>query len=169
MDVEATPCGYTETWRPRPERFSEWRFCTVGRRWRLASLLDYHEFFGQATIQRFKCRGPFVPRPPTVRIGSRWTDRCRGAGSRVTVSYVAVRKQALRVAGKRVEAVLIRARAELRGRIDGLNVYDSWLSRAKGLLIRRQVRSDTTIDTPFGKARDRERYSLKLLSLTPVD
>src|ERR671937_479719 len=151
VEVQVEPCGYTETWRPRPERFSEWRFCTDGRRWRLASLVDYHEFFGQATIQRFKCQGPFVPRPRTVRIGFRWTDRCSGAGSRVTVRYAALRRQTLPVAGKRIQTVLIRAHATLRGRIDGLNVYDSWLSRKQGLLIRRRLTSDTAIDTHFGR------------------
>ena len=167
VTVTLTGCGFTERWEPRPERSSEWRFCVDGQRWRLALLLDYHEFFGQPVQQRFSCRGPFVPRPTVVSIGFRWTDRCRGAGSRVTVVYKAVREQSLRVGGTRVQTVFVRARARLRGRIDGLNSYDSWQSRANGLLIRRNVRSDTAIDTPFGKVRDRERYSLKLRSLTP--
>ena len=53
------------------------------------------------------------------------------------------------------------------GRIDGVNVIDSWLSRANGLLVRRDVTSATSLSSPFGKLRDRERYSLKLRSLTP--
>jgi hypothetical protein len=167
VTVATASCGYSERWEPRPERIAEWRFCTDGRRWRVASLFDYHEFFGQATIQRFACRGPLVPRPPFVRIGFRWVDRCRGAGSRVTVRYVAARKDVLDVGGVKVEAIMIRARARLRGRIDGHNAYDSWLSRSKGVLIRRTVRSDTKIDTPFGKVADRERYSLALRSLAP--
>jgi hypothetical protein len=169
VTVEGSDCGYSERWKPRPERLTAWSFCSDGQRWRLAGLFDYHEFFGQATIQRFKCRGPFVARPPTVRVGFRWTDRCHGAGSRVTVRYLAVRNQTLLVAGKPIETVLVRARALLRGGIDGLNVYDSWLSREKGLLIRRTVTSDTAIDTPFGKVADRERYSLRLRSLEPQD
>jgi hypothetical protein len=167
VTVERGGCGFSERWQPRPERVTEWRFCSDGRRWRLASLFDYHEFFGQAVTQRFSCRGPLVPRPPFVRIGFRWTDRCRGAGSRVTVRYVAEREQVLRVGGERVKTVLIRARARLRGRIDGLNAYDSWLSRSKGLLIRRIVKSDTAIASLLGKLGDRERYTIELRSLTP--
>jgi hypothetical protein len=167
VTVEDTGCGYSERWEPRPERVTEWRFCTDGSRWRLASLYDYHEFFGQAVVQRFACRGPFVPRPPLVKIGFRWTDRCRGAGSRVTVRYVAAREQVLRVAGAKVRTVLIRARARLRGRIDGRNAYDSWLSRSKGLLVRRTVKSDTAIGSPLGKLADSERYRLALRSPTP--
>src|SRR5262245_16824239 len=59
VEVAGADCGYTETWRPRPERATAWRFCTDGQRWRLASLLDYREFFGQIAVQRFVCRGPF--------------------------------------------------------------------------------------------------------------
>lgn len=160
-------CGFRERWQPRLERSSEWRFCVQGQRWRLALLLDDHEFFGQLVRQQFACRGPFVPRPTVVPVGFRWTDRCRGAGSRVTVVYRAGQEQSLRVGDKRVETVLVHARARLRGRIDGLNRYESWLSRAKGLLVRRDVSSNTAIDTPFGKVTDRERYSLQLRSLSP--
>jgi hypothetical protein len=167
VTVAREGCGFSERWEPRPERVSESRFCVDGRRWRVASLVDYHEFFGQSTLQRFRCRGPFVPRAPTLRIGRRWTDRCRGAGSRVAVRNRAVREQVLEVGGRQVKTVLVRTRARLRGRIDGLNAYDSWLSRDDGLLVRRVVRSDTTIDSPFGAVRDRERYRIELRSTTP--
>ena len=167
VTVSRTACGFAERWEPRPERSSDWRFCVKGARWRLIGIVDYHEFFGQPVTQSFACRGPFVPRAPTVRIGFRWTDRCRGAGSRVTVSYEALRKRGIPVGGTTVQAVLIRAKARLRGRIDGLNTYDSWLSRKDGLLVRRKVVSDTAIKTPFGNVTDRERYTIELGSLTP--
>ena len=167
ITVSPEECGFSERWEPRPERSAEWRFCQDGPRWRVKLLLDYHEFFGQPVMQRFTCRGPFVPRPPTVPIGFRWTDRCRGAGSRVIVRYLAAKEQTLDVSGQPVKSVLVRARAVLRGRIDGVNRLDSWLSRENGLLLRRSVRSDTSIDSPFGKISDRERYSLRLRSLTP--
>jgi hypothetical protein len=169
VTVTARGCGFTERWKPRPERSSEWQFCVEGRRWRLSVLLDDHEFFGQLVRQRFACRGPFVPRPTVVPVGFRWVDRCRGAGSRATVAYEAVREQSLVVGGQRVKTVFVRAHARLRGRIDGENLYESWLSRENGLLIRRAVSSHTSIDTPFGRVADRERYTLKLRSLTPED
>jgi hypothetical protein len=165
VTVSPEGCGFAERWEPRPERSAEWRFCVEGARWRLAVLLDYHEFFGQPVLQRFVCCGPFVPRPPTVPVGYRWTDRCQGAGSRVTVRYRAVREQTQDVEGRPVKTVLVRARADLRGRIEGVNRLDSWLSRENGLLVRRRVRSDTSIDSPFGKVEDRERYRLALRSL----
>jgi hypothetical protein len=165
--VARTTCGFNERWVPRAERSSESRFCLKPDRWRLDALSDYHEFFGQAVRQQFACTGPFVPRPPVVSTGFRWTDRCRGAGSRVTVHYEAIREQPIEVAGRPVTTIFIRARAELRGRINGVNRIDSWLSRRNGLLVRRNVRSETAIDSPFGKVTDREQYVLKLRSLSP--
>jgi hypothetical protein len=85
----------------------------------------------------------------------------------VTVRYRAVREQMQDVAGRPVKTVLVRARAVLRGRIDGVNRLDSWLSREDGLLVRRHVRSDTAIDSPFGKVKDSERYQLVLRSTAP--
>jgi hypothetical protein len=167
VTVSRTGCGIGERWVPRPERSSESRFCLNGPRWRLEALVDYHEFFGQAVTQRFACSGPFVPRPPTVPVGFRWTDRCRGAGSRVTVSYEAVSEQPVAVGGRSVKTIFVRARAVLRGRINGVNRLDSWLSRTNGLLVRRSVQSETALDSPFGKVMDRERYVLKLRSLSP--
>ena len=167
VTVAATGCGISERWEPRPERSAEWRFCVESKRWRLDALLDYHEFFGQAVQQDFSCQGPLAPRAPTLPIGYRWTDRCRGAGSQVTVRYEAIREQSIEVGGTPVETVLVRARAVLRGRIDGVNRLDSWLSRRNGLLVRRVVSSDTALDSPFGKVRDRERYRLQLQSLSP--
>jgi hypothetical protein len=167
VEVTRTGCGYNERWVPRAERSSESRFCVKPKLWRLDALVDYHEFFGQAVRQRFACRGPYVPRPQVVKLGFRWTDRCRGAGSRVTVDYRAMAERSLSVSGRPVRTILIRARAVLRGRIDGVNLIESWLSRRDGLLVRREVRSATAIDTPFGKIKDREQYRLGLASLTP--
>jgi hypothetical protein len=167
VTVAATGCGISERWEPRPERSAEWRFCVEAKRWRLEDLLDYHEFFGQAVPQNFSCRGPFAPRAPTLPIGYRWTDRCSGAGSRVTVRYEAIREQPIVVGGTQVKTVLVRARAVLSGRIEGVNRLDSWLSRRNGLLVRRVVRSDTALDSPFGKVKDSERYELELRSLAP--
>jgi hypothetical protein len=167
VDVQRGGCGFSERWQPRPERWSEWRYCIAGSRWRLETLLDYHEFFGQAVRQRFACQGRFVPRPTKVPVGFRWTDRCRGAGSRVTVRYRALRDETVSAGGKRVKTVLVRAQAQLRGQIAGVNVIDSWLSRANGLLVRRAVTSATAIGSPFGKLRDSERYALTIRSLKP--
>ena len=167
VEVTRTACGFTERWVPRLERSSESRFCLRGQRWRLDALVDYHEFFGQAVRQRFACRGPFVPRPQVVHVGSRWTDRCRGAGSRVTVAYRAAGERTVGVAGRSVRTVVIRARAALRGRINGVNEIDSYLARRDGLLVRREMNSATAIESPFGKIRDREQYRLGLVSLTP--
>jgi hypothetical protein len=161
-------CNLVERWDALAERWSESRSCVAGRRWRLVSLVDYHEFFGESVEQHYDCEGRFVPRPALVRTGYRWTDHCRAPGATATLDGTVVRMENLAVEGKRVPTVLLRVRARLNGRIRGRNVIDSWLLRSTGLLVRRDVRSDLVLDSSLGKVEGTERYSLRLRSLEPV-
>jgi hypothetical protein len=167
VTVSRQGCDLVERWDALPERWSESTSCVVGSRWRLLSLVDYHEFFGESLEQRYDCRGRFVPRPSLVRKGFQWTDRCGSTGSTATLQGTALGVKRLKVGGKPVQTVLLRLRAQLRGRIRGTNVIDSWLLRSTGLLVRRVVRSDTTVDSSVGTVTGRERYSLELRSLSP--
>jgi hypothetical protein len=168
VTVARRGCTLLERWDALPERWSESRSCVSGTRWRLVSLVDYHEFFGESIEQRYDCAGRFIPRPALVRIGFRWTDRCRAPGATATIDGRVVGTQRLAVAGKPAPTVLLRLRARLRGRIRGENVIDSWLLRSTGLLVRREVRSDTVVDSSVGRVKGRERYSLRLRSLDPA-
>jgi hypothetical protein len=160
-------CGVTERWDPLPERWSESSFCLMGKRWRLSSIVDYHSFFGESLRQRYDCRGRFVPRPALIRAGFTWVDRCTGPGATATLRGEALGPRRLEVEGKPVETVLVRLRAELSGRVRGVNVSNSWLRRTDGLLVRREVTSDTDVDSSVGKVKGIERYSLRLRSLEP--
>ena len=167
VSVTRNGCDLTERWDALPERWSQSTSCIVGARWRLLSLVDYHEFFGESLQQRYDCQGRFVPRPPVIRAGYRWSDRCRSPGSTATLDGTALGTKTLEVGGKRVQTVLLRLRAQLRGRIRGTNVIDSWLLRSTGLLVRREVRTDTVVESSVGTVTGREQYSLELRSLTP--
>jgi hypothetical protein len=161
-------CSLVERWDALAERWSESRSCVAGNRWRLVSLVDYHEFFGESVEQHYDCEGRFIPRPALVHTGFRWTDRCRAPGATATLDGTVVRTQTLAVDGKPARTVLLRLRARLRGRIRGSNVVDSWLLRSTGLLVRREVRSDLALDSSVGKVKGTERYSLRLRSLEPA-
>jgi hypothetical protein len=167
VSVAKQGCDLIERWDALPERWSEFTSCVVGSRWRLLSLVDFHEFFGESLEQRYDCRGRFVPRPAIIPTGFRWTDNCRAPGSRATLAGTALGTKQQDVAGKRVATVLIRLRARLRGRVRGTYVIDSWLLRTNGLLVRREVRSDTAVASSVGTVKGKERYSLRLRSLTP--
>src|SRR5688572_25759970 len=75
--VAHSGCTLTERWEARPERYAEWRYCVTGTAWRLRSVTDYHEFFGNAQRRAYRCSGRAVPRPARIEEGFRWTDRCR--------------------------------------------------------------------------------------------
>ena len=77
ITVERSGCTLSERWEARPERYAEWRYCVTGTTWRLRSVTDYHEFFGNAQRRAYRCTGRAVPRPARIEEGFRWTDRCR--------------------------------------------------------------------------------------------
>jgi hypothetical protein len=167
VTVSKEGCTLLERWDAFPERWSESRSCIEGDRWRLASLVDYHEFFGESLRERYDCSGELIPRPAQIRTGFRWTDSCRALDGAAALGGTALGGRTLKVGGKRVRTVLLRLRATLRGRVRGLNVVDSWLLRSNGLLVRREVRSDTRVDSAVGTVAGVERYTLRLRSLEP--
>lgn len=167
VSVAKQGCDLIERWDALPERWSEFTSCVVGTRWRLLSLVDYHEFFGESLEQRYDCRGRFIPRPALIRTGFRWTDNCRSQGATATLNGTALGTKIQRVDGKPLRTVLLRLDARLRGRVRGTYVIDSWLLRSTGLLVRREVRSDTVVESSVGTVKGREHYSLKLRSLIP--
>jgi hypothetical protein len=168
VSVAKQGCDLIERWDALPERWSEFTSCVVGTRWRLLSLVDYHEFFGESLEQRYDCRGRFIPRPALIHAGFRWTDHCRSPGATATLNGTALGTRTQRVDGKRLRTVLLRLDARLRGRVRGKYVIDSWLLRSTGLLVRREVHSDTVVASSVGTVKGRERYSLELRSLTPI-
>jgi len=167
VSVARQGCDLIERWTALPERWSEFTSCIEGSRWRLLSLVDYHEFFGESVEQRYDCHGRFVPRPALIPTGFRWTDRCTSPNSSATLEGTALGTKVQKVAGKPVRTVLIRLRARLRGDVRGTYVIDSWLQRTNGLLVRREVQSDTVVASAVGTVKGSERYSLQLRSLAP--
>ena len=62
VPVDLSGCELTERWDARPERWAEWRYCITGDTWRLQSVTDHHEFFGQVEENAYRCSGRRVPR-----------------------------------------------------------------------------------------------------------
>lgn len=165
--VDVAGCDLTELWEPRPERSAEWHYCVTGTTWRLESVTDYHEFFGQAERYSYRCSGRRVPRPAQIEEGFRWTDRCRARRISAVARGEVVAVEPVPAAGTRVDAVHLRISTVLRGRVTGAYVMDSWLRRTDGLLLRRTLDSETRLRSAVGTVPDRERYALKIRSLKP--
>ena len=167
IEVARSGCGLTERWEARPERYAEWRYCVTGTTWRLRSVTDYHEFFGNAQRRAYTCSGRAVPRPARIERGFRWTDRCRARSTTAVARGQVLDTSRLRVGDELVTAIHLRVRTTLGGDVRGAYTMDSWLRRADGLLLRRTLRSDSRVDAIIGAVPAHEEYELRLRSLTP--
>jgi hypothetical protein len=169
ITVERYGCTLSERWDARPERYAEWRYCITGTTWRLRSVTDYHEFFGNAQRRAYRCSGRPVPRPARIRDGFSWADRCRARRTKAVASGEVVANELVTVGGERISAVHLRVRTRLGGDVRGAYTMDSWLRRADGLLLRRSFRSDSRVDAIVGSVPAHEEYELRLRSLAPAD
>jgi hypothetical protein len=167
ITVERFGCTLVERWEARPERYAEWRYCITDATWRLRSVTDYHEFFGNAQRRAYRCSGRPVPRPARIETGFRWTDRCRARRTTAVARGEVLGNEPVRVGGERVPAVRLRVSTRLGGDVRGAYVMESWLRRSDGLLLRRTFRSDTRVDAIVGSVPAHEQYELRLQSLTP--
>lgn len=165
--VDLSDCDLTERWDARPERWAEWRYCITGDTWRLESVTDHHEFFGQVEENAYRCSGRRVLRPAEIEQGFRWTDRCRASRIAAVARGEVVSIGPLSAAGTRVEAVRLRIRTTFTGRVTGAYVMDSWLRRSDGLLLQRTFESETRVRSAVGSVPVRELYSLRIRSLQP--
>jgi hypothetical protein len=165
--VERSGCTLTERWEARPERYAEWRYCVTGTTWRLRSVTDYHEFFGNAQRRAYRCSGRAVPRPARIEEGFRWTDRCRARSTTAIARGEMLGRVRVAVGGNPVAAVHLRVRTTLGGDVRGAYTMDSWLRRTDGLLLRRTLTSDSRVDAIIGAVPAHEEYELRLRSLTP--
>ena len=165
--VERSGCTLSERWEARPERYAEWRYCVTGTTWRLRSVTDYHEFFGNAQRRAYRCTGRAVPRPARIEEGFRWTDRCRARSTTAVARGEVLAGTRVSVDGKRITAVHLRVRTRLGGDVRGAYTMDSWLRRTDGLLLRRTFTGDSRVDAIIGAVPAHEEYELRLRSLTP--
>jgi hypothetical protein len=167
ITVDSFGCTLSERWEPRPERYAEWHYCVEGATWRLRSVTDYHEFFGNAQRRAYRCSGRAVPRPAAIPPGYRWTDSCRARKTTAVARGTAIGNERVTVDAETVPAVHLRVRTRLGGDVRGAYTMDSWLRRADGLLLRRTFSSDSRVRAIIGTVPAHEEYTLRLRSLTP--
>lgn len=167
VTVDLSGCEVVERWDAIPERWAEWTYCVTGGTWRLRSVTDQHEFFGQVESYSYRCSGRAVPRPARIETGFRWTDRCRARGTVAVARGEVVSIGPIAAGGRRVEAVRLRIRTTLSGRARGAYTMESWLRRTDGLLLRRALDSRTLVRSSVGNVPARERYAMRIRSLEP--
>lgn len=166
ITISSADCGVLSRWDALQERWDEQHSCATPSGETLRSTTQFHEFFGQGDRRDYQCDGGLV-RPASDTPGTTWQMSCANAESSVAVSSEVVAIEALVVAGTPVETTHITATSTVTGNVRGTTVYELWLLRTTGLIVRRIVDVDTNADSPVGNAHYTEHYQIDLLSLEP--
>lgn len=165
ITVEPRPCGVAERWRPLDTRWTESRFCGRGGEFHLASISESHEFFGTSSLSSYRCRGA-APGLARARVGSSWKSACSGGSGTLRISSRVVAAGVVEVDGRRFAAVRIHSRAAVGGEQAGASVRSEWRRRSDGLLLRRSVSTEASVEV-LGGGTYHEDYSLELLATAP--
>lgn len=160
------PCGVRERWQPLVERWFEGRLCVKPKSTRVVAVRDFHQFFEQSKLVSYACTGDSSPYASKLRPGHGWQSKCRSAKGTVTSNVEVVGLEKVKVAGKPIEAVHLRASATMKGDPEGTDTQDSWIRRADGLLLRRVDSSKAHVDVAGGGTFT-ERYEINLISTKP--
>jgi hypothetical protein len=160
------PCGVKERWQPLVERWFEGRLCVKRNSTRVVAVRDFHEFFDESRLVNYRCTGDSPPYASALEPGDRWQTRCTSDQGTVTSNVEVVRLEKIGVAGRRVEAVRLRARAALDGDPEGSSRQESWIRRSDGLLLRRVNESAADVEAAGGGTFT-ERYEIRLISAKP--
>jgi hypothetical protein len=161
-----TDCGVMERWQPLVERWTEGTLCAGAARTHVIGVRDYHEFFERSKLVGYECTGGYAPYASSLRPGDRWQTRCESGQGTVTSHVQVIGVEPVTVAGKPIDAVHLRASADLVGDPDGSDVRNSWIRRSDGLLLKRVDRSTAHVDVSGGGDFE-EHYEIDLISTAP--
>jgi hypothetical protein len=157
-----TRCGVMEHWQPLAERWSEGNLCVGAHSTHVIWVRDFHEFFERSKEVSYDCSGGEAPYSMQLRAGDRWQTRCASDQGTILSRVEVLGIEPVKVAGRPIDAVHLRARATLSGDPNGGDVRDSWIRRSDGLLLRRVDHSKAHVDVSGGGDFE-ESYELRLL------
>ena len=167
VTIRHTGCGVEQRWAPLGERWDEEEICQSDEGRERRALRTHHEFFGIADDQDFRCEAGYVLFPDRAVEGDRWSTSCRSGDTELTGAAEVVGLEVRAVGGVDVETVHVRVTEQAGGSSTGPSSDDYWWRTADGLLIERSSTVDTRSDSPVGTAHYTERFSLRLVSITP--
>jgi len=166
--IAITPsrCGVEERWQVLAERWTEAEVCRTASGSRLEAVRDSREFFGRVELTSFSCQGDEVPRAADLRVGMSWTVSCASEDASVETKIRVIGIERVEVAGRSFDALHTKSSIALAGKVSGTDERDEWRRRSDGLLLRRAVATEASVDVVAGGSYS-ERYSLRLLSVNP--
>jgi hypothetical protein len=166
VTVTAWSCGRRFRWQPLRERWDERDTCPGEGGESLVAFRSHHEFFGRADEREFRCEPGSLAMPASPAPGTTWTSRCRADGVLATTVGRVLGSEPFAIDGSVVEAVHFVLESRLEGGDRGTARYETWAT-ANGVVLRQIAVVDSEARGPVGTVRYRERYELRLRSLTP--
>lgn len=164
--ITPTRCGVMERWQPLAESWTEGELCLKPRSSRVVAVRNFHEFFGESKLVRYRCLGGSAPYSAELRPGMGWVTRCHSDSGTVISKVRVIGLQHLDVGGEPIAAVHLRSSVTLKGDPEGSDTQDSWLRRSDGLLLRRTENSKAHVEAAGG-GEFSQRYEINLISTKP--
>jgi len=166
ITIDRGPCGVLERWQVLAERWTEAEFCVPPRGSGLREISEFHEFFGRERKNGYRCRGRAPSRGRLRTPGTRWVSICSSKSGVARSHSRVLGIEKLTVSGQRFDAVHTTSDVVLEGQVTGTTTREDWRRRLDGLLLRREVLTEASMEgTP--DADYEEQYSILLLSAKP--
>lgn len=166
ISVARGECGVQMRWEALAERSTTWETCPAANRRSLRSFEEVRAFFGRRNQRLYRCEDAAVAWA-TGRAGRRINFTCAAPETTSTASGRVMGTETLEVGGRAVKTVRVRLRIRLAGVNRGRGISDTWFAIPSGLIVRRSSRTANLTATSVGDGRYRERYELRLDSLSP--
>lgn len=166
ITLTPTQCGVTERWQPLAQSWTEGELCLHSKTSTVVAERNFHEFFGESKLTRYRCVGGRVPYSAELRPGMHWVTSCKSDSGTVIDHEEVLGVGKVMVNGKLIDAVHLHSSVKLNGEPDGTDAQDSWLRRSDGLLLRRIETSKAHVDAGGG-GEFSQHYEIELISAEP--
>lgn len=168
ITVSPSGCGVMLRWDALRERNEEWSLCLDGDHIELQpDGASFHEFFGRQQVEDLRCDRPVVVVPADGEARPPVALRCT-LGGRPTLDVWEVLGRSNRlVEGEMLSVQHVRMTVDDTDRYFEQITMD-WFLDEHGLPVEIRLVESSLADTAFGDVRYDERYSLTLVSRTPL-
>ena len=160
-------CGEVERWQVLAGRWTEGESCPGPRGYEFVAAREFHEFFGVAQEDSFRCRGIAITAPSVVRRGARFSGTCESDDSSASSTSRVIGFETVTVGGEAFEAIHSESTSRLEGKSSGVTERQEWRRRTDGLLLRRSATSRVDTTSAAGGTHYTERYTIHLLDPKP--
>ena len=167
MTYTLTDCGYQVRWDAFKERFDELDLCISAEGEAVDTTRQYREFFGISNDRTYQCDAEAIVRTSSPTFGETRATPCTSPSSDAEIRVTVIGLETIDVGGEEVDALHILLETTLEGDVRGGSQLNYWTDPVTGLDYRREFVVSTEADSPLGRTRYEENYTVQLRSLQP--